>query len=87
VCVIHSSGTMAEPWGAEMSDRAVGPLRRVLAVVCHHCPVCRHAREHPESFFGRVLHHPLHANYCPMWKAENSVYDADRRQAGSAGVE
>ena len=60
----------------------VGPVRRVLAIVCHYCPVCRHARAHPESVIGKVLHHTLHADYCPMWKAEIAVYGGEPEGSG-----
>jgi len=61
-----------------MSEGNVGPVRKALAVICHSCPVCRYARAHPESVIGKVLHHRLHADFCPMWKAEKAVYEADR---------
>jgi len=66
-----------------MSENNVSPLRKALAVVCHHCPMCRYARANPESILGKVLHHRLHADYCPMWKAEKQMYGADRGKAGS----
>ncbi len=62
-----------------MNENTVGPIRRVLAVLCHHCPMCKHARAYPESVLGRVLHHRLHADYCPMWKAERQAYDVGER--------
>jgi len=57
-----------------MSKPATGFLGTALAWMCHHCPVCAHGRAHPESLLGRVLHHRLHADHCPMWKAEQVVY-------------
>lgn len=56
-----------------MTDSKVGAFRKTLAAICSHCPVCNHAREHPESWIGRVLHHPLHADHCPFWKAEQEL--------------
>jgi len=61
-----------------MSEENVGPVRKALAVMCHHCPLCRYGRANPESILGRMLHHRLHADYCPMWKAEKAVYEADQ---------
>jgi len=44
-----------------------------LGSICRYCPMCIHARAHPDSFLGRILHHPLHADHCPFWKAEKQV--------------
>jgi len=46
------------------------PVPVVEAAICSHCPICNHARRRPDSWIGRVLHHPLHADHCPFWKAE-----------------
>lgn len=66
-----------------------GGLRRILAAVCHACPACRYGRGHPDSLLGRLLHHPLHADRCPLWRAERAVYgseetDGRAEPAGSA---
>jgi len=52
-----------------------GRVTRLLGRICSHCPICRHARARPESLIGRVLHHPLHADHCPFWKAEKALAD------------
>ncbi len=57
------------------------PVRRALAAACHWCPVCRRARNRPESLVGRILHHPLHADHCPFWKAERALYPPPPRRA------
>jgi hypothetical protein len=62
-----------------MNENTMGPIRSALAVLCHHCPMCKHARGHPESVLGKVLHHRLHADYCPMWKAERQAYGVGER--------
>lgn len=64
-----------------MSEKPLGPVGRALAVMCHHCPLCRYGREKPESILGRVLHHRLHADYCPMWRAEKAMYDQEQGAA------
>ena len=66
---------------AETSDAGHEQLsapKNLLAWICHHCPMCRHARAHPASLLGRIMHHPLHANHCPLWKAEQARYPAGR---------
>lgn len=68
----------------DMSENCLGPVGKALAVMCHRCPLCRQARAHPDSLIGRVLHHRLHANYCPLWKAERAIYGADQGRAGSS---
>jgi hypothetical protein len=56
-----------------MTSPGIGRVKRVLAVVCSHCPLCIHGRAHPDSVLGRMLHHPLHADHCPFWKAEQAM--------------
>ncbi len=54
-------------------------LRRLLGAACHHCPLCVYGRRRPESWIGRILHHRWHADHCPFWKAEQELYQPDRR--------
>jgi hypothetical protein len=61
-----------------MGRPRTGLLKKALAAVCSHCPVCHHARAHPDSWLGRALHHPLHADHCPFWKAEQEMREARR---------
>jgi hypothetical protein len=63
-----------------MSEGGVGPVRTLLARMCHACPICKFGRERPESVLGRILSHPLHANHCPMWKAEKEMYGSARQE-------
>jgi hypothetical protein len=63
-----------------MAEPKAGWLKETLAAICSHCPVCNHARTHPESLAGRMLHHPFHADHCPFWKAEKEV--AGRKRGG-----
>jgi hypothetical protein len=56
-----------------MAEPRVGLLTQALGSICRYCPMCIHARAHPDSFLGRILHHPLHADHCPFWKAEKQV--------------
>jgi hypothetical protein len=58
----------------ENQDR-VGRFTKIRAVICKHCPVCAAARKSPHSVIGRLLHHPVHADNCPMWTAYRQVYD------------
>jgi len=62
-----------------------GFLKRSRAFLCHHCPVCRYGRRRPDSLLGRMLHHPLHAEHCPLWRAEREIYG--RREAPSTSTE
>jgi hypothetical protein len=64
-----------------MSEDSVGSLRKMLAGLCHACPLCKFGREHPESILGRLLNHPLHADHCPMWKAEKERYGSGRKES------
>jgi len=59
-------------------------MKKLLAKICDHCPLCRHARKNPESLLGKILNHPLHADNCPAWKAHREVYGSGRpRKADS----
>lgn len=62
-----------------MMEPKVGVLKKTLAAICSHCPICNHARRRPDSWIGRVLHHPLHADHCPFWKAQR---DTEAERAG-----
>ncbi|MFH1726110.1 MAG: hypothetical protein ABII00_15995 [Elusimicrobiota bacterium] len=57
-----------------MNDKESSPPNRFLGAICHHCPLCRFGRKRPGSLIGRLLHHPLHAENCPFWKAEKDLY-------------
>ena len=57
-----------------MAEPTSGGASKILAWICHQCPLCRYGRKQPGSLIGRILHHPLHAEYCPMWKAEQVIY-------------
>jgi len=57
-----------------MSEGRKGILTSTLAVMCHYCPICMYGRGKPESVIGKILHHRLHADHCPMWKAEKAKY-------------
>jgi hypothetical protein len=58
---------------AEAADVQPGLFKRARATVCKHCPACKQARKDPESLVGRVLHHPRHAERCPVWKAYQEI--------------
>ena len=57
------------------TDDSVGRFTKVRAVICKHCPACIVARKSPQSVVGRLLHHPVHADNCPMWQAYRQVYE------------
>jgi len=48
--------------------------KKIMATVCHHCPLCKAARKNPESVIGKMLHHKYHSDNCPFWKAEIAAY-------------
>ena len=58
----------------QQSQERVGQFKKIRAVICKHCPVCNSARKSPDSLVGRLVHHPLHADNCPMWTAYQQVY-------------
>lgn len=60
--------------GVNMNEGKITAFKKIRAKVCHHCPLCHHARKNPGSSIGKVLHHRYHADNCPLWKAEKEVY-------------
>jgi len=60
--------------GGGQPEENVSFFKKIRGTMCHYCPLCRHAREYPESTIGKILHHPYHADHCPFWKAEKEVY-------------
>lgn len=65
---------MTEPSTPTSEQNSKGIFKKVAGTFCHHCPVCSYGRKHPDSVVGKILHHPLHANNCPAWKAEKELY-------------
>ena len=57
-----------------MEEKKNGIYKKIMASVCHHCPICKYGRNNPESMIGKMLHHKLHSDHCPMWKAEIERY-------------
>lgn len=62
---------------SEQETKKPGPFKRARAFLCHKCPFCNYGRKHPDSVIGKMLNHPLHADHCPMWKAEKELYGED----------
>jgi len=60
----------------------MGRVKAALALLCHACPLCAYARRRPDSRVGRILHHPLHAEHCPLWILERERYG--RPESGGA---
>ncbi|MBI5208495.1 MAG: hypothetical protein HY927_00815 [Elusimicrobia bacterium] len=50
----------------------MGKLKDMMATRCEHCPLCIHAREHPATWFGRLME--WHGTWCPFWKAWKESY-------------
>ena len=47
-------------------------LEKFMALRCEYCPLCRHARKHPETTIGKVM--VWHGKWCPVWKAWEKEY-------------
>jgi hypothetical protein len=58
----------------ETYEQEVSGFKRLRAKICEHCPFCIHARKSPDSTIGRILHHRIHADHCPLWTAHRDVY-------------
>ena len=64
----------AEKESVENQEK-IGRFKKARAVICKHCPMCNAARNSPQSIVGRLLHHPMHSDNCPMWTAYRQVYE------------
>ena len=58
---------------AAESEHSLGT--RIMAKRCEQCPVCKAARERPDTRFGRVM--AWHGSWCPFWKAYERVNGTD----------
>ncbi len=59
----------------DSSDKEeIGIFKKMQATMCHHCPLCSHARKKPDSVIGKIMHHKAHSDNCPLWNAEKEVY-------------
>ncbi|MBI5624160.1 MAG: hypothetical protein HY924_10305 [Elusimicrobia bacterium] len=47
-------------------------LKDLMADHCEHCPVCSRTREHPGSWFARLVE--WHGTWCPFRKAWREHY-------------
>lgn len=54
-------------------------LKKLMATRCEHCPLCRHAREKPDTLFGKAM--ALHGKICPFWRAWQAEYGQAQGQA------
>jgi hypothetical protein len=52
-------------------------LTDFMAKRCDHCPLCRKAREKPDSLFGKAMH--LHGKFCPFWRSWERKYGGTER--------
>jgi hypothetical protein len=44
---------------------------RFLAEICDLCPLCRYARENPDTRVGKIM--AWHGTWCPAWKAHQQL--------------
>jgi hypothetical protein len=58
-------------------------LTRLMAHRCENCPLCRRARERPDTLFGKVMH--LHGKVCPFWRSWEKHHGAKAAPAGAPG--
>ena len=47
-------------------------LKKILARLCDICFLCRFARNHPDSWLGKLM--LWHGKWCPAWKAWKDIY-------------
>ena len=52
-------------------------LMNFMAKRCDNCPLCRKARENPDTLFGKAMH--LHGKLCPFWRSWERKYGGTER--------
>ena len=62
-----------------MTKNKIGFYKKMMGSVCHHCPICKYGRKNPESAIGKILHSKIHADHCPMWRAEKEIYGENKK--------
>jgi hypothetical protein len=62
-----------------MIENKTGLYKKIMGSVCHYCPICKYGRKNPESAIGKMLHAKIHADHCPMWKAEKEIYGESKK--------
>lgn len=51
----------------------------ILAQICHHCPLCRYARNNPDTNLGKLM--AWHGKWCPAWKAYEKAYGQEDKKS------
>lgn len=49
----------------------MNPVKKTLAHICDHCPLCNYARNHPQTKIGKVME--WHGKYCPAWSGQKEL--------------
>ena len=81
----RASGIAAESYprrkGASVADSTEHSLgTRIMAKRCESCPLCKRARENPDTRFGKIM--AWHGTWCPFWQARERVYGDETRTGG-----
>ncbi len=50
----------------------MGAIKTFMAARCENCPLCKRARENPNTLFGKLM--ALHGKFCPFWRSHEQVY-------------
>lgn len=61
----------------------MGLIKNLMAKRCEACPLCKHARQHPESLVGRAM--AWHGKFCPFWRAWEEVYGQESKAQSPRG--
>jgi hypothetical protein len=57
-------------------------LTKLMAARCDNCPLCRHARREPDSWFGKLM--AFHGRFCPFWHSWEKVHGGRDGRADAA---
>lgn len=49
----------------------MGKVTNFMGKICDNCPLCNHARNNPDTAFGKVME--WHGKWCPAWKAQKDI--------------
>lgn len=62
----------AEESKSPSPSSSFGWLTKFMAYRCEHCPLCKYAREKPDTPVGKIMQ--WHGKWCPFWKSREKVY-------------
>ena len=55
----------------------MGKVKNLFGTVCENCPLCKDARNNPETPIGKIME--WHGKWCPAWQAYLETKEQEER--------